>query len=229
MRKVFSVALMAAIVCLVGMTRDASALVTFNLVWSSTSGTGAGVGTSTIVADIGDTLLLEIRMTNTQRLGGHFVSLNFDTDFGDELNLLGQGEWSGSTYGASSYGPIVPGTGTTVESSGGSAGRINLFESGQLSGPLGLPTTAGFYVIGTARFVANGAFNAQPDGFDIFSGLFTMADTVLDNNFDPIASSLLVFNNASVTSSVIPEPATASLLGLGLVGLVLAGRRSRRS
>jgi hypothetical protein len=37
----------------------------------------------------------------------------------------------------------------------------------------------------------------------------------------------LPFNGASI--NVVPEPGTVSLLGLGLVGLILAGRRSRRS
>ena len=38
----------------------------------------------------------------------------------------------------------------------------------------------------------------------------------------------MTFNGASL-NGVIPEPGTAPLLGLGLVGRVLAGRRIRRS
>jgi len=232
MRKVFSVALMAAMICLVGMARDASALVTFDLIWVSTTGTGAGVGTDTIAADIGDNLVLEIRMTTTQTLGGHFVSLAFDTDLGNELNLLGFADWTGVTLGSmaslTTYIPNFGGPSGPVESTGATGGGIDTYESGQAAGTLFLPV--GTYVIGTAGFSVNGATNPQGDGDDVFIGLFnTGVDDILGNNFLPIAASGLVFNGAAVTSAVIPEPGTVSLLGLGLVGLILAGRRSRRS
>jgi hypothetical protein len=72
--------------------------------------------------------------------------------------------------------------------------------------------------------VANGA-----GGSDLFSGLFnTGVDDVLNNLNGVIPSGSLVFNGATVNGGAIPEPGTASLLGLGLVGLVLAGRRARR-
>jgi hypothetical protein len=80
---------MAAMVCLVGMTKDAGATVTFTMVWTSTTGTGV-VGTNSIFADAGDTLELNIVMTTDQRLGGHGVSLNF-TDLANELNFAGAG------------------------------------------------------------------------------------------------------------------------------------------
>jgi len=228
MRKVFSVALMAAVVCLVGMTRDASALVTFDLVWTST--TGAGItGTNAIVAAAGDTLVLTVRMTTTQTLSFHGISLNYDTDLGNELNLIGAGEWGGSSFGttamASSYTPLTLDVTLEVESSGAMAGRINTYESGQTVGTLFLPV--GTYAIGTAQFVSNGGVT---DGFDVFSGLFNVGVDSVNNNVNgviPEGDPSVVFLDASVNA--IPEPGTASLLGLGLVGLVLAGRRSRRS
>jgi len=234
MRKVFSVALMAAMVCLVGMTKDAGAAVTFSLVWTGTTGTGI-TGTSDIAAGIGDVLTLSIRMTTDQTLGGHGVSLAFDTDLGNELNLFnpnGAAEWAGSNFGttamATNYSPINVGVGPppAVDSTGGAGGSITLIESGQITGTLFLPV--GTYTVGTARFVANGALNPQGDGNDVFVGLFGGGDAVLNNAFGVIPIGSLSFLGASVNSAVIPEPGTASLLGLGLVGLVLAGRRSRR-
>jgi hypothetical protein len=219
---------MAAMVCLVGMTRDAGATVTFSLVWTSSSAAATGLGTNSITTSPGSTIQLNLVMTTNQTLGGHGVSINFDTDLVDELNILGYGAWAGLTFGtttmATQYSLIGTGAGPATESTGSVGGRIRTFESGVLSGPLFLPT--GTYVIGTARFVTTG--NLASDGLDLFTGLFNVGvDDVLDNTNSVIPSSGLVFNSGSV--NVIPEPGTVSLLGLGLVGLVLAGRRSRRS
>jgi hypothetical protein len=222
---------MAAMVCLAGMAKDASAAVTFSLSWIGTSGTGVTGGTA-ILADPGDILILEIRMTADQTIAGHGISLNFDTDLGNELNLFnpaGGKEWAGSTYGATamsgSYAPLVAGLGPppAVESTGVSAGRISTFESGKATS--GTPLPIGSYAVGTARFVVTGG--VSNDGTDIFAGFFNVGvDDVLNNLNLAIAPGSIFFGAASV--NVIPEPGTASLLGLGLVGLVLAGRRSRR-
>jgi hypothetical protein len=219
---------MAAMVCLVGMTRDAGATVTISMVWTSTTGSGTGVGTDTITALPGDIIQLDLRMSTNQTLSGHAVSVVFDTDLANELNVLGAGGWSGSSFGTSTmnttYGAIGANPSPSTDSTGAAGGIIPSWNGGQLSGPGFLPT--GTYTIGTARFVVNGS--VATDGADLFSGLFnTLTDGFGDNTFSLIPTSALVFNSATV--NVIPEPGTVSLLGLGLVGLILAGRRSRRS
>jgi hypothetical protein len=217
MRKVFSVALVMAMLVLAGASRDAGATVTFDLIWADTTGAGV-VGTDTIVAAAGDTLRLHIIMENDEILIGHFISIGFDPALSDELNLLSSANWAGSSYGmgstASTYVPLG-GTQNNVESPATFGGRVNFVNSGWSSGPLQLPL--GTRTIGTVEFVVTAS--VATDGFDVFAGIFGPGDTM---NGVPT-----VFNTAAV--NVIPEPGTVSLLGLGLVGLVLAGRRSRRS
>jgi hypothetical protein len=234
MRKVFSVALLAAMVCLVGVAKDASATVTFSLIWTSTSGTGI-VGTNSIFADPGDVLILSIRMSTDQTMAAHGISLNFDTDLGNELNLFnpaGGAEWSGTSYGstamAGTYAPLVLGLGPppAVDSTGATSGRINTFESGKTPSGAFLPT--GTYTVGTAKFIATANLSTGPDGADVFAGLFNVGvDEVLNNLNAPIGTISVNYGDAAI-QQVIPEPGTASLLGLGLLGLVLAGRRNRR-
>jgi hypothetical protein len=255
MRKVFSVALMAAMVCLVGMTKDASATITISLVWSGCGGgaggcTATGSDTITVNPGGGQTLRLDVFLSHdlTQGIAAEAFSLNFDTNGENELNLnagtMGAIDWTGSDVhpGPASdvYGPIATGV-TSHESPGpGSTGRVNSFDSG-FGVSAYLPDNIGTYSVGTfvgtapasyrvgqAFFTVNGA---ATDGADVFAGLFAAADEFVDglNNTLNNASPPGTFVFGTATINLVPEPGTVSLLGLGLVGLVLAGRRNRRS
>lgn len=91
--------------------------------------------------------------------------------------------------------------------------------AGNAGGLSGSTFTAGTYTIGSYTVVGNTvgvgsvSIRIRP-GFEWLDGGF-------NNLPDPISAPL------NITVLPIPEPATAGMLGLGLVGLVLAGRRNR--
>jgi len=246
MRKVFSVGLMAAMLSLVGMTKDAGASVTIELLWGAAAGGSIGLGTNLIPDGAiapGQTLRLDIFMSHdlTQGIKAHAFSLNFDLSPENELNLgpMAQAEWAGTDVDPSgTSSPYAPVTGapTTVESPALPSGRINSYEAGAVIGVLprnGVAYSVGTftataptsYRIGQAFFTSNGALT---DGADVFSGFFNgLADAIADGLGAAVPPGTITFGSA--TLNPIPEPGTVSLLGLGLIGLVLAGRRSRRS
>jgi len=243
MRKVFSLALVAAMLCMVGMTKDASATVTFTLEWGACNLACTGLTTNSVnvAGTPGQTLRLDVFLTHNEPTGVSidFFSLNFDTDLLNELNIgaMPPVNWGGtdvdpgaavSLYSAGGIPSIAP------ESSLGVAGRINTFDSSGATA-LALPATGMAYTVGTVTATAPARYRvaqvffsvnvALTDGFDVFSGLF---NTGVDGIYNGVGGATINdFGNASV--NLIPEPSTVSLLGLGLVGLVLAGRRSRRS
>jgi hypothetical protein len=245
MRKVFSVALMAAMVCLVGMTKDASATITIELEWGACNLGCTGLGTDTVSIGAGGTLRLDVFLSHdlTQGFESHSFSLNFDTALDNELNLgpMASVEWAGTDVNPDpannfGYSPLSTGV-TTLDSSGANAGRVNSYESAALAGVL--PANGAAYSIGThtatapARYRVGQAFftvnGFSADGADIFSGSFNLPgiiDTIFDGNGTPVSQGTIIYGTATVN---IPEPGTVSLLGLGLVGLILAGRRARRS
>jgi PEP-CTERM motif len=243
--------ILAALLSLIGITRDAAATVTIDLEWSACGGgnggcTATGTDIITVNPGGGQTLRLDVYLSHdlTQGIFAQSFSLNFDTQLQNELNLgpMAQTEWIGTDLNPGPnvlmYLPYTAGL-TTLESTGSTAGRINSFESATDAPFNGvLPANGAAYSVGSftatapARYRVGQAFfttnGAITDGADVFAGLFNLPglfDVFIDGN-DVLFTEPLVVGTA--TLNVIPEPGTVSLLGLGLVGLVLTGRRPRR-
>ena len=101
----FSIALMAGLLGLVGMTQNAGATVTIALEWGECGGgtggcTATGSHTISTNAGGGQTLRLDIFLSHdlTQGFQSHAFSLNFDANLDDELNLgpMAPVEWAGT-------------------------------------------------------------------------------------------------------------------------------------
>jgi len=219
MRKALVVAVVAGLVGVAGSVRDASAGATVDLVFIGQNGAAISP-TDTVTAAAGDTLTIAVLLRNDQALTTAIFSLNYDLDGDDELDVVSAFAWQGFPFFVPP--PLLPPTPTFIGPFGGSS---------ILTPPIRpLPPAggafAGGYQVGTVVWKVNAGVN--DDGADIIPGLFNPGvpgPFFADAAFNEIGGFVL-FRSATVN---IPEPGTASLLGLGLVALLLAGRRSRAS
>jgi hypothetical protein len=92
--------------------------------------------------------------------------------------------------------------------------------------PRALPANPAFhYQMGTVVWMVKSGLGKFNDGADIVSGLLAQGiDGWYDSAFNAVSTSTLVFDSATV--NFVPEPGTGSLLGLGLVCLLLARCRA---
>jgi hypothetical protein len=201
-----------------GAPGPAHAAASVAVVWTSTTGAGTP-GSSSIDAAPGDQLVAEIRITaDAAGVSVYGVSLEFDTDLENELDLVNATELL-----PAGMSQLTSGVGSTQESTAGQEGNALLFEAIKAGAPGPTSTTV---VAGQLTFDVTA--NVASDGDDVFSGKFGIQDGALDNAYTPFVP---VFANASVNLLGAPVPSmsrpgmvvTALLLLLG--ALWTLGRR----
>lgn len=221
------------------LARDSRAGATVDLLFVGRNG-GAIAPTDSVVALPGDTLTMAVLLRNDEPLIYASFALNYDLDADDELDIVSAFQWRGVRIGKGLTDLFVPydllgfglaprpdGRGQTVPPT---TTFVGSFQGQTLNSLRTLPPSAGAfaggYQMGTIVWKANAG--VADDGADIVSGLLNFGwDAVLRTSAGNVG---VDFNPAAV----IPEPGTASLLGLGIVGLGLLwrsrhlGARSRR-
>ena len=144
MRRMFSVALMAATACVLGFGQDAKAGTTVDIIFRDNN-----LNTLTILAP-GGTYLADVVLTTTDDLLAASVSLMWDTSNG--VTVSSSIEWGGIAVGKSNF--FAPLAGNVVDNI---AGTIVNFD-GLMNLPANPPLAPqGTYNMGTIAFDTTGA------------------------------------------------------------------------
>jgi len=205
----------------------ASAAPSISLVWTGTSGTGT-TGTSSIDAAAGDILALDIRINiDATGLSGAFVTLAYNG--AELLAQLGYNATLGVSTEICPNPPNAAGPETCSGFSTPSRTYTSITDSSYLTDTYNaLPNHLGQFnaVKVGSPFSTNGTMTLGRAVFEVVAGNDVIVSVANVPGLDSVNDSAgnVFFPTASATA-VVPEPGTAALLGLGIFGLAIAGRR----
>ena len=169
-----------------------------NIVWAGGSTTTEAASTS---------VTGNIVMTTTSALNGAGAGIGLSADSTGDVLMNGSTDSSVGISGWLSLAPVpAAGTHTTGVLSSG-----DLFGSG-----------AGF-AAGTTYTIGTITVNAGANGGTVSIGTTSVGDDIIG----AAGQSYLSEYNFGAGTVVVPEPTTASLIGLGLLGLSIAGRNRK--
>ncbi len=211
---------MASLLALLLVAPSASASKGVDLFWVAINGEEIE-RTPDIMVQLGDEITLEVNLaTGTTGMQSFAFDLIFDEDGKNELSFLtplpeptGDGQYSYE----GSWGP--------VDSTLGTPGSIGGYVGCAVDSDCGTQTYGTpmeWPLIDTITFVVTSA--PSQDGDDI-RPIFSDAGEWRKHNGDLIPEKKLYFHGASVKA--VPEPGTALLLSLGLLGLAAPRGRNR--
>ena len=205
----------ACLVFAVGFAGGASGNPVVFLVWSDTTSRFGTPGSSDIIASNGDTLMAEafISAMPGQGISAYTLTLEWDFDFVNELDLVGYAE-------DKPLAGILPDLPEIVtESDDTTVGSITNLDDFSIVAEF---EEGGTFRIAKFTFRVNG--NVFMDGEDVRIGLVAATDTV--GVPGTILSGVTTFQGAEV--NYVPEPAAVGLLAFGLLGIAAAAGRNRR-
>jgi hypothetical protein len=212
MRK-FILGLVGGLIAVAGFAGSSSASATIDLIWAN-SGTAT---TSVLASDTG--IVLQVIITaGAGGSQGAGVSVDYTDILGEAFVIA-----FASTPSVGALSPLPSIFPTTIDT----GSRIENINSAALlfaGFGVGLTAAGQTHQLGTITFSGRGGAGGA---FTLSSSANTGTDAILDLAGVTITGTS-TFNTASMNIAPVPEPGTLSLLGMGLGGLYVVGRRSSR-
>jgi hypothetical protein len=203
----FTVGLVSGLIALAGFAGSASASATIDLLWAA-NGTdtisGAQVTSTSIVLNV-------VLTAGTDGVNAAGISVDYSALLGDFSVVAFSSAWGaplGVPLGTPSNDSIL--------------GIVSNIGGGGFCSPC-LPAGSS-HLLGTITFTS---LTGNPGTFTVTPFIDGASTDDISNGLGDSISGTSIFNTGSAIAPV-PEPGTLSLLGMGLGGLYVVGRRSSR-